>query len=197
MRLGARAQAAWPTAHGPRRQNVRHTGLAPSSPIIFNEPVSQVVRLGAASLLSTIPVGAAPMNFQWTLKRVPLLDATNSALLLTNLQPAMLGDYRLVITNQFGAVTSQVAMLSVSIPPAITVPPQNQTVVVGSTVIFSVAAIGSPPLSYQWQFNGTNLADATASELSLTNVSSKDAGPYQAVITNEMGSAVSSAATLW
>jgi hypothetical protein len=36
-----------------------------------------------------------------------------------------------------------------------------QTNLTGSTVQFSVVATGAPPLSYQWQVNGTNLADKT------------------------------------
>ena len=39
--------------------------------------------------------------------------------------------------------------------------PQNQSVPIGSNVIFTVAATGTQPISYQWLFNGTNIAGAT------------------------------------
>ena len=43
--------------------------------------------------------------------------------------------------------------------PAITAQPTNQTVLVGGTAIFSVAVSGTGPFTFQWQFNGTNLAN--------------------------------------
>ena len=57
-------------------------------------------------------------------------------------------------------------------PPFISAQPASQTVTVGSTVAFTVTAGGTPPLSYQWRFNGTNLAGANSFTLTLTNVQS-------------------------
>lgn len=39
--------------------------------------------------------------------------------------------------------------------------PKSQTLLVASNWTFSVLAGGTAPLHYQWQFNGTDLADAT------------------------------------
>src|SRR6185503_3950428 len=50
-------------------------------------------------------------------------------------------------------------------PPVITTQPTNQTVFEGANASFIVVAGGTPPLSYQWQFNGTNLNAATNSRL--------------------------------
>jgi hypothetical protein len=41
--------------------------------------------------------------------------------------------------------------------PTIATQPANQNVLPGGTAVFSVAASGAGPLSYQWQFQGTNL----------------------------------------
>ena len=46
-------------------------------------------------------------------------------------------------------------------PPGITSQPLNQNASTGANVNFTVGATGSNPLSYQWRFNGTNLAGAT------------------------------------
>ena len=43
----------------------------------------------------------------------------------------------------------------------ISVPPADQTVTMGDTVGFTVLAGGSPPLSYQWNFDGAAIPDAT------------------------------------
>ena len=57
-------------------------------------------------------------------------------------------------------------------------------------------AEGTPPLSYQWSFNGTNLLDATNSVLVITNVQLTDAGNYAVEVSNVFGSEQSSNAVL-
>ena len=86
-------------------------------------------------------------------------------------------------------------------PPAPTAPvinlqPTNQTVNVGSTASISVSASGTPPLSYQWSLNGTNLPNGTNASLPLTNVQLSQAGSFAVVVTNLYGAITSSNATL-
>jgi hypothetical protein len=59
-----------------------------------------------------------------------------------------------------------------------------------------VAAAGSPSLAYQWFFNGTNLAGATNTMLSLQNAFPANAGAYIVVVTNAFGSVTSNPAML-
>jgi outer membrane protein assembly factor BamB len=190
--LGGLADGPWPAAG----QNVRHTGQAPSSPRILNQPSSQVVALGGTTMLSAIAVGVPPLNFQWMLNGKRVANATNAALILTNLQKATLGDYTLVVSNHFGAATSEPATLGLSLPPTITLQPRDQTALTGGSVKFTVSATGTSPLNYQWQLNTTNLTGATQPELSLTNVGPANAGVYRAVVSNIAGSASSSGALL-
>lgn len=81
-------------------------------------------------------------------------------------------------------------------PPEITVQPTNQTRFAGGTANFYVGATGTLPLSYQWYFNGTNVANGTDAWLTLTNVQANQAGNYQVAITNVAGWATSSVAVL-
>ena len=46
--------------------------------------------------------------------------------------------------------------------PLITQPPTNQYAVLGKAAIFSVSAFGPQPITYQWQFNGSNVSGAQA-----------------------------------
>ncbi|MBM3393424.1 MAG: hypothetical protein FJY37_02030 [Betaproteobacteria bacterium] len=80
--------------------------------------------------------------------------------------------------------------------PVITQPPTNLTVVAGSNASFTVTATGTAPLTYQWRFNGTNLAGATSATLSLTGVTPAQAGAYTVMVSNLVGMAASGAATL-
>ena len=75
--------------------------------------------------------------------------------------------------------------------PSIIEPPASQAVAAGRTVNFSVIAVGTLPLSYQWEFNGTNIAGATNTTLTLTNVQLSQAGNYAVLVTNFYGSVLS------
>jgi len=50
-----------------------------------------------------------------------------------------------------------------------------------------VVASGSPPLYYQWRFNGARIADASLSSYTRNNVQPSDAGSYSVVITQRGG----------
>ena len=93
---------------------------------------------------------------------------------------------------------SQVAALATLPPtaPFIAAQPASQTATLGDTVVFTVGVAGSTPLSYQWSWNGTNLAGATQSSLTLTDVQFSHAGSYVVVVTNPIGSATSASAIL-
>ncbi len=83
-----------------------------------------------------------------------------------------------------------------SISPSITAQPVSQSVDVGSNATFSVSAIGSDPLRYQWQFNGADILQATNAMLSLTNIQAANAGAYSVIIANDFGYVTSSNASL-
>jgi T5SS/PEP-CTERM-associated repeat protein len=91
-----------------------------------------------------------------------------------------------------------IAAVTNPIAPTITTQPQSRTVRFGNSAAFSVAVSvsSSTPLSYQWQFNGTNIAAATTSVYTRTNSQLTNAGSYTVVITNAAGSITSAVATL-
>ncbi len=99
----------------------------------------------------------------------------------------------LIIGTSFSEV---VAAVPPTIRPTIVTQPHNGAVAAGADAVFTVLATGSAPLSYQWQFYGTNLAGATSSALALSNVTTNQAGPYSVTITNAGGSTNSQSATL-
>jgi len=81
-------------------------------------------------------------------------------------------------------------------PPSIIHQPQSQTAVNGASVNFTVTASGTAPLSYQWHFNGSDIAGATSTVLHLGAVQDTDAGTYSVTVSNIYGSVTSSDATL-
>ena len=115
---------------------------------------------------------------------------------LNNLGANNAGNYDVVVTGALGSVTSKVASVTVLAPPVITRQPANRPVLAGGDAAFSVSAIGTMPLSYQWYFNGGALPGQTKSVLNLTNLGTTNEGDYTVVVTNLYGSASSTAAVL-
>ena len=66
----------------------------------------------------------------------------------------------------------------------------------GSDAVFAVDARGTEALSYQWRFNGANIAGANSPVLRLSAVTSANAGSYSVTVSNSAGSATSNAAVL-
>jgi len=105
--------------------------------------------------------------------------------------------------NGVGADATQNFKLTVNQAPAITTNPANQTVTAGSNASFTAAANGSPAPTVQWQVSTDNgvtfnsVGGATSATLALTAVTAAQNGnKYQAVFTNTVGSATTTAATL-
>jgi hypothetical protein len=82
-------------------------------------------------------------------------------------------------------------------PPVIVTQPRGLIVNEGGAAVFSVLASAIGDLTYQWTFNATNqIAGATNSTLSLSNVQTNDAGVYAVTVTSASGIITSSNATL-
>jgi hypothetical protein len=80
-------------------------------------------------------------------------------------------------------------------PAVITSQPVSTTAAPGGTVTLSVSASGYP-LSYQWSFNGTNIAGATNATLTLNNLGAANVGHYTVTISNMLGSVASQSVSL-
>lgn len=80
--------------------------------------------------------------------------------------------------------------------PQITIQPSAQTVSLGQNAIFTVAANGTAPISYQWKKNGATIVGATNPVYMLAQVATADVGIYSAVVTNSAGAIISQNAAL-
>ena len=80
--------------------------------------------------------------------------------------------------------------------PVIATQPVAQSVANGATVIFTVGATGSGTLSYQWLKDGAAIAGANSSTLTVSSVTSANAGNYSVKVTNATGSITSTGIAL-
>ena len=111
---------------------------------------SRSVTIGASAAFSVVAGGGGPYSYRWYFNETYTSPGwTTATLNLANAHPTNAGGYRVVVTNSLGSVTSEVATLSVVVPPAITTQPASKSVSEGSDVVFGVVATGTAPLSYQ------------------------------------------------
>jgi hypothetical protein len=179
--------------------SIRGTPAALSAPPSFTtEPQSVLAMSGSNVVLWAVATGSG-ITFQWYLNGNSVTNATNTDLSITNFAAGNAGNYYAVASNIAGCATSTVANVTLVLPPtppAIVAQPLSQTNSPGASVSFTVAAAGSPPLTYQWCKGGTLIAGAVSNTYTIASVSTTDAAQYSVVVFNPGGSTTSQPATL-
>jgi hypothetical protein len=165
-------------------------------PAITAQPQNLGVHAGRTAQFTVGASGSAPLAYQWRFNGKKLSGATNATLTFTNAQASQAGSYSVLVSNPVGYVLSSNAVLTVLTPLAITAQPQSVSVIAGQNAYFTVIAVGTAPLAYQWEFNGTNIVGATGSTLRVGNAQTAQAGVYAALVSNGTGSIKSSNAVL-
>jgi hypothetical protein len=164
-------------------------------PVIVTQPMTQTVKQAASVTFIVSATGFSPFSYQWLFNSANIANATNRILSMNLVTTNKAGNYQVVVSNPFGTQTSQVAILTVAVPPAITVQPSSLIALAGQTASFSVAATGTP-LFYQWHWGNTSLPSGTGSILTIGNVSTNNAGTYFVTVTNIGGTVTSTSVTL-
>ena len=185
--------------------NVTHDGAAAAQtgPISNSQP----------SILQTTVTGPGTLTFWW---QVPSQGSHRLSLVVDGVihaeifgsrwrqQTNYLGDGDHVVQWIFAAFGSpddagwvdEVNFTPGATEPRIISQPVSQSQAPGLNSTFTVVAVGTPPLSYQWRFNGINIAGAQGSSYVLTNMQVTKAGEYSVVVSNDAGGVTSSVAQL-
>jgi autotransporter-associated beta strand protein len=85
-----------------------------------------------------------------------------------NIHQASFDSFSLIGTNVLGGAS-------------VTISPQTNAVIGGLPATFSASIIGPAPTGYQWQFNGTNLPNATNASLTIPSATTNDVGVYTVI----------------
>lgn len=72
-------------------------------------------------------------------------------------------------------------------PPSVILTPASVTKYAGSSATFSASVVGQPVVGLQWTYDGNNLAGATGSTLTLTNLQTTNSGIYTLWASNSFG----------
>ena len=167
------------------------------APTITTQPASVTVNAGQSANFSVGVTGMPAPTYQWQKNGTNLGGATSATF---NIAVTVAGDngstYGVVVTNSRGSITSNAATLTVNGAVAVTSQPASLSVNTGQAASFTATASGNPTPTIQWRKNSANIAGATATTFTLSSAQPSDAGNYDAVFTNSLGSATSNAATL-
>ena len=93
-------------------------------------------------------------------------------------------------------LSASVAAAATGTAPTITTNPSDIASTEGSTVMLTVTATGTGPLTYQWSKDGVALAGATSATYTIASFAAANVGSYTVTVTNAVGAASSSAASL-
>lgn len=93
--------------------------LQVAPPAITNQPADAIVPQGASAVFTPAVTGSPTLTYQWYFDtNTLLLDQTNAILTIpaVNTNNGVIGYYSVVVANNFGSVTSQVASLAIELP---------------------------------------------------------------------------------
>ncbi|HTB84226.1 MAG TPA: LamG-like jellyroll fold domain-containing protein [Candidatus Sulfotelmatobacter sp.] len=179
--------------------------------LMVTPPVSATVNQGANFTNRVVAGGTPPFGYWWYSNGVAIVNGGNvsgantNALVISSVLPGNAGsDYYVVVSNSFGMATSPPVSLTVLTNPVFTaaypVTYTNPMILFGATnisgtnypgssPIFSVAASGASPISYQWLTNGVTVGGATNATFSYTNCQLNSATNFACVASNFIGQA--------
>jgi hypothetical protein len=97
----------------------------------------------------------------------------------------------LLLTTVWARTSAPARLTVVVSAPIMVTSPEAQVVVRGQTLRLSAESHRQSAVRYQWRCNGTDIVGATNSTLTLANLQFHEAGNYQMVAFNSVGSTTS------
>lgn len=162
-------------------------------PNITTQPVGGSFDVGGALSLKVVASGEG-LKYQWQKDGEDIVGATSTELAIPKLALTDIGNYRVVISNSVGTVTSAAVNVAVkAVAPIVSTQPKGGNFAPDAALALSVVASGSG-LTYQWQKDGKDIAEATRAELKIAKLALSDAGSYRVIVTNGAGNVASEAA---
>jgi hypothetical protein len=160
-----------------------------------SQPADREVGAGDPTTFSAEFVGTPPLSFHWLKDGNPIEDATNATLTLDPVLQEDTGAYALEIVNLLSTNVTRSAVLTVTNSPVRITDsdqPADVTITEGLPVIFTVAVVGSAPISYQWHHGVEPITGETNAIFAIPEARMSDAGDYHVVVTNPFPSSITS-----
>ena len=133
-------------------------------PTIVSQPRNTTVLVGGNLTLTVAAGGSPTLAYQWRFNGANLGAATNTSLVVSNVQFTNIGVYSVVVSNPAGSVVSSNATLTVTFPPATARIGSTNAIAGGSVVVpLLLAANGNEnAFGFSLNFSTQRLAFASA-----------------------------------
>ncbi len=177
-------------------------------PVITADPVSQSGYAGFTATMTAAAGGTPTPTVEWQVSvngGSTWIDTSLTSTTISGVPTSFVNgwEFRAVFTNLAGSATTTPATLTVmpDIAPVVTIQPINQSVALGGTATFTVAASGTPTPTVEWQVSvngGSTWIDTSLTSTSISGMPTAflNGWEFRAVFTNGGGTAVTDAVTL-
>uniref|UniRef100_A0A5F8HD19 Basement membrane-specific heparan sulfate proteoglycan core protein n=1 Tax=Monodelphis domestica TaxID=13616 RepID=A0A5F8HD19_MONDO len=188
------AQNALGSAQARVEVSVETGTTALGTPEVRVEEAEMTVEAGKTAILRCSATGSPTPTVHWSKLRAPLPwkhQLSGNTLILPEVAQQDSGQYICNATNSAGHAEATVIVHVESHPYATTIP-EEALVGVGEMVQFQCLAHGTPPLTFHWsRVNGSlpRQAAVRGDLLRIHPTALEDAGQYQCLVTNKVGSA--------
>ena len=168
------------------------------APYFTSYPNSQyVVQDSNVSFSGVVNGYPKEFTYQWFKNSGILPDATGSVYSINNVTNTDAATYLLTVSNSQGTVSGSASLTVVPFSaPVITAQPNDLNLSSGYFGQMYIVANGIPNPNYQWRKDGVDVVSGIYSSLVFTNVKEQDAGLYDVIVYNNVGSVTSSGANL-
>ena len=173
--------------------NVR-VGWRQEPPSIQGQPQNLHLVEGASATFSVGALGGPPLCYQWRLNGGDIAGATNGCFQISIVRTNHAGAYSVLVSNAYGNVLSGGATLAVDpshASPEIVRQPSSQILAIGYGCSLNVAAVGAPPLQYQWFLNGLSVSGATNPTYAIMALGNSNSGAYTVLVSNTLAATLS------
>ena len=179
-------------------------------PVITAQPES-ILGTDVESVTFSVAVNGEELVYQWQYKlssgdwQDAAFTGSDTAQMTVPVSEELEGSsFRCVISNSYGTVTSEEAMLTIATMPVIVTQPRHRDNTIGGTVTFTVEATGGS-LHYQWQVksvgdpNWRNSASAgnKTPNLTVQGKASYNMCQFRCVVSNSVGTVTTSEVTMF
>ena len=197
----------WPAGLTPEEDNeyvsaiiLKRLGLQKrlKAPYFTSYPNSQyVVQDSNVSFSGVVNGYPKEFTYQWFKNSGILPDATGSVYSINNITNTDAATYLLTVSNSQGTVSGSASLTVIPFAtPVITAQPNDLNLSSGYFGQMYIVANGIPNPNYQWRKDGVDVVSGIYSSLVFTNVKEQDAGLYDVIVYNNVGSVTSSGANL-